>query len=213
MSSYPLDAESQRDVRLQDFEDFFAPGGTIDRYFQDYLKDFVDASQTPWRWVGPGGSGQAISDEALAQFQRAAAIERAFFSSDGQLLVRFELKPVGLDGDEVSRFFLDLGGQQITYSHGPIKTIPLRWPGPERYEVRIRFDPLLSGPSGLTEDGPWAWFRMLEQAALSPTDDPERFTLAFQVGDRRARYELLAGSAFNPFGLEELKAFSCPQRL
>ena len=48
---------------------------------------------------------------------------------------------------------------------------------------------------------------------MSPTRDPERFTVTFRVDNRYIRYELRASSAFNPFRLKELAEFNCSPRL
>jgi type VI secretion system protein ImpL len=39
----------------------------------------------------------------------------------------------------------------------------------------------------------------------------ERYTLTFQIGERQASFELLAGSVLNPFALGILSGFQCPQ--
>jgi len=212
---YPLIRASPREVTLDDFGRFFGPGGLMDDYFQKYLLPFVDTSQSPWRWRADSDAGPGLAPEVLAQFQRAAAIKQAFFSGSSKTpAVRFELKPISMD-PEISQFLLTLDGQQVTYTHGPIRPSTLQWPGPEgSSQVQIQFSPpVAGGRSGLTQDGPWAWFRLLDQSDIKPTELPERFIVTFQVSGRQAHYELRASSAFNPFRLKELEQFRCPQRL
>lgn len=212
---YPLDPSSTRDMTLEDFGHFFGPGGLMDTFFQKYLQSLVDVSQTPWRWTGPGGAGEGISQLALLAFQHAAAIRKAFFGANQVPAVSFELKPITMDA-EASQFLLDLGGQQITYNFDPAKSSVMKWPSPDNIgQVRIRFEPPSeSGPPGVTEEGPWAWFRVLDRANLTrSTRSPEVFNVTFQVGNHYATYELRASSAFNPFSLKELQKFRCPERL
>ncbi len=64
-----------------------------------------------------------------------------------------------------------------------------------------------------SERGPWAWFKVLDDFQMQPTGQPEHFEVVFDVGGRKATYELVARSAYNPFKLEELAEFRCPQRL
>jgi type VI secretion system protein ImpL len=212
---YPLVRKSSSEITLEDFGHFFGPGGLMEKYFQTNLQSFVDTTQNPWRWRGTGSTGPGISAEALAQFQRAAAIKEAFFRG-GSLTpaVRFELKPITMDAN-ASQFLLDLDSQQSTYSQGPAKPTPMQWPGPKgSNQVQIQFTPpAASGRSGLTLDGPWAWFKLLDQSEISRTHDPARLIVTFKVEERWARYELSASSAFNPFGFKELEQFQCPQRL
>ncbi len=188
----------------------------MDNFFQEHLKSFVDTTQKNWRWHGPSGTGPGISAEALQAFQRADAIRKAFFEDGGQNpLVRFQLEPIRLDAD-ATQFVLDLDGQRISCNHGPPpRPNVLQWPGQNSFgQVQIMFDPPLAGRrSGLTTEGPWAWFRILDLAGLKPTRDPESFILTFSVGGRTAIYKLRAGSAYNPFRLKDLAQFRCPQRL
>ena len=81
-------------------------------------------------------------------------------------------------------------------------------------EVRIQLS-LRSegGRSSWTEEGPWAWFRMLDKAQVAPGKTPEKFQISFDLDDRLVIYELRASSAFNPFRLKELEQFQCPARL
>lgn len=211
---YPLIRGSSREVTLEDFGRFFGPAGLMDNFFQKFLQTFVDTTQKPWRWRTADGAATGIIPEALNQFQRAAVVKETFFRAGGQTpAIRFELTPLSLDA-EATQFLLDLEGQKITYSHGPAKSTPLQWPGPEPGRVQIAFSPPgASGRSGLTEDGPWAWFRLLDKTDMSPTRDPERFTVTFRVDNRYIRYELRASSAFNPFRLKELAEFNCSPRL
>ena len=48
---------------------------------------------------------------------------------------------------------------------------------------------------------------------IRPTRNPERFQLTFRVGGRQIEFDLRASSAINPFRLDELERFRCPQRL
>ncbi len=212
---YPLARASSQEATLADFGRFFGPGGLIDSYFQEFLQPFVDTSRNPWQWRTTGGDSPAISAEALTAFQRAAAIKQAFFQGGSQTpSVRFELEPITMD-PQATQFLLDLDGQKVTYRHGPTRPYPLQWPGQQGYgRVQIMFSPpATGGRSGFTEEGPWAWFRILDRARIRATQDPERFTVTFRVDDRQARFKLRASSAFNPFGLKALGEFQCPQRL
>ena len=73
--------------------------------------------------------------------------------------------------------------------------------------------PAPDGASMLRERGPWAWFRVLDKANISPAQQPEHFQVEFRIGDRSATYELIARSAYNPFRFDELERFRCPESL
>jgi type VI secretion system protein ImpL len=212
---YPFDANSSREATLEDFGHFFGVGGVMDNYFRRYLQPYVDTSATTWRWQ-PGASEKlGISATVLGTFQRAATIRESFFRSGGtQPLVRFELRPVAMDSS-IEQFLLDLDGQQLSYDHGPSRPVAMQWPSPNSLGVlRLSITPPpASGRSAVTIDGPWAWFRMLDQSDLTPGSSPDRFTLRMRVDGASVSTELRASSAFNPFKSRMLSSFSLPERL
>lgn len=63
------------------------------------------------------------------------------------------------------------------------------------------------------EQGPWAWLRTLDKAVLEHTSLRNRMGVTFQADGYRVRYELIAGSVYNPFKLTELSQFRCPDSL
>ncbi len=204
---YPFQAGSGEDVRVEDFGRFFGYGGEMDRFFQTYARDLVDTSRRPWRNRGAAGSLFRLTPQALGMFERANAIKEAFFRGDLKPFVSFELTPAAMDA-AITKFTLTLDGQTVEYAHGPLRTSVLQWPGPGGTgEVRFEMAPA-AGESMRSARGPWAWFRLLDGAGLTPLGR-ERFAVEFSVGGRAARYELGARSAFNPFNLDELRQFRC----
>jgi type VI secretion system protein ImpL len=156
-----------------------------------------------------------MSDGVLAQFQRASEIRDAFFASGGSTpRVSFQLKPLAMDA-QISQFLLAIDGQTVSYSHGPARPTALQWPGPDGVgQAHMQISPPApNGRSSVNLDGPWAFFRLLEQSALQPTGVPEHFRVQFQIGGRKTDYELRAGSARNPFNLGALHRFRCPGSL
>nr|WP_279653683.1 type VI secretion system membrane subunit TssM [Pseudomonas morbosilactucae] len=212
---YPMSPGSARDATLDDFGQFFGVGGVMDNYFRKYLQPYVNTSTTTWSWQPGAAQKLGISPGVLQTFQRAANIRDAFFRSGGtQPTVRFELKPVAMDAS-ITQFLLDLDGQQLSYDHGPSRPVAMQWPNPGSIGV-VRLSimpPSASGRSGVTLDGPWAWFRLLEQSDLTAGNSPDRFNLRLRVDGASISYELRANSAFNPFKSRVLSGFSLPERL
>ncbi|MGH8502215.1 MAG: type VI secretion system membrane subunit TssM [Gammaproteobacteria bacterium] len=207
---YPLVASSPQEITLQDFSRFFGPNGIMDQFFQTHLAPLVDTTRRPWAWL-PAGVG--LSDSALQQFQRAKLIQDIFFPSGAQSpTVSFSLKPLFLDS-QVSRFLLDIDGQQFEYRFGPMMVSSAQWPGPNgTTQTQLVFEDRSGTRHVHSQEGTWAWFRILDQSRLEPIS-AERFRATFSVDGRMATYEILAGSVINPFSMTELQEFQCPAQL
>ncbi len=202
------------DATLAAFGRFFGPNGLMDNFFKQNLQAYVDTSQGAWRWRGPAGPEQSIAPEILQVFQRAAAIRNALFGGGSQTpMVRFQLIPVQLGGD-VSQSVLTMDGQTLTYIAGQAARVAdLQWTGASG-QARIEFlPPAAAGPAQLNETGPWAWFKLLDQAQMRPIGSGQ-FQVTFQLSGRQAVYELRTpGGSSNPFNLQELAGFQCPEQL
>ena len=212
---YPFDRGSARDVTQDDFARLFAPGGLMDQFVQKHLAAFVDTSTRPWSFRKVDGASMGLGSGSLQQFQYAAEIRDAFFRGGGAVpSVRLEFKPVEMD-TTITQFLMDVDGQPVKYAHGPAIPATVQWPGPRGSAlVRIALSPVSAGgSSGLTTEGPWALFRMMDRAQVVPGNGPERFTATFAIDGRRAVFEVTSSSVQNPLRLAALRNFSCPAGL
>jgi len=208
---YPFNRGSSRETTLHDFGRLFGPDGLFDAFFKENLSQLADTSGVRWRWLG---SGIGISDDVLAQFQRATVIREAFFLGGGKLpAVEFEVEPVSLDA-RLQQLILDIGGQIVDYRQGPPRSQQLKWPSPlVPGRVRMVFVDGAGGRPSLTYSGPWAWFRLLDSANMRSTRQQELFRVGFSLAGFNAQFNLRAVSVRNPFKLSELRGFRCPDRL
>jgi len=201
------------DAALAAFGRFFGPNGLLDGFFKQNLQSYVDTSQGAWRWRGPTGPEQSIAPETLQIFQRAAAVRDALFSGNSQApAVRFRLTPLEASGD-VGQMVIGLDGQTLAYTVGQAARVTdLQWTGASG-QARIELSSLSGGgPAQYGETGPWAWFKLLDQAQIQPLGTGQ-FRVTFQVSGRQAVYELRTASGSNPFRLRELENFRCPEQL
>jgi type VI secretion system protein ImpL len=210
---YPLVRGSSTDATPQDFAEIFAPGARMDTFFQRNLAAFVDTSTRPWSFRNLGGASMG-DPGTLTQFQRAAEIRDTFFRGSGRApSLQLQFKPIEMDAT-ITQFTLDVDGQVVRYSHGPQLATTVQWPGQRgASSVRISLLPRVAGGADLTKDGPWSLFRLFDQAQMRPGGSPERFQVTFDVGGRKATFEITTSSVQNPFALPQLASFSCPGRL
>jgi len=212
---YPFIAGSAQDVPLDDFTRLLGPNGLIDQFFNEYLKSLVDTTSTPWRWQAGGNAKLGLSEQSLAEFQRASEIRDALYPNGGsQVSVKFQLVPTQLDAG-LAQVSIDIGGQHATYAHGPIEPIPVQWPASNgATQVRVTLTPAGGGAATVIEEnGPWALLRLMDVAHVTPSGQPDKFHIGFSGAAGQALFELDAASVRNPFTLGALRAFRCPAKL
>ena len=210
---YPFDPKSPNDIPIDDFARLFAPNGMIDQFFTAQLRPFVDMSGQVWKAQEVAGVAPPVSPGDLAQFQRAAAIRDLFFAGGAATpTVRFDLVPTDLDSG-AKQVTLDLETVSLSNAHGPPRPVSVTWPGTGARinSARLVFDPApSSGPPVLQDNGPWALFRLFGRGTLQQAGSSDRYTLTFSLADRKAVFEIRAGSVLNPFAPGMLRDFKCP---
>ena len=208
---YPFDNSTTIDVSMDDFGQFFGPGGAMDKFFRQDLKPFVDTDGRFWRSVR---SGPPLSPEVLADFQLASRVRRAFFANGGaRPAFSFGIKPVYLDAN-VNRALLDIDGQSVSYRHGPIRVSAINWPGDlSNSGMTLTFTTASGGQVSTSASGSWALFRFLSKGRIRELS-ADHFLVTWTIGGYKAQYEIIANSVNNPFVLfDELMRFRCPEHL
>ncbi len=208
---YPFDRNAAREVTQADFASLFAPGGKFDQ-MQQRLAPYIDTSTRPWSFRAVDGVPLGADAGTLPQFQRAAAIRETFFGAGAATpTTRVEMKPVEMD-TAIREFVLDVDGQIVRYAHGPQIPATVQWPGPRGTGVvRVMVQP--AGGTGMVNDGPWALFRMFDRVSFVSGGDREKNRAVFDIDGRKVVFDVTTSSVRNPFRLDELRSFSCPNGL
>ncbi len=203
---YPFAAPSIRaELTLDDLARLFAPGGSLDGFFNLQLKPFVDMVSQTWKPQSAGTVQPPFTAADAQQFQRAAAIRDALFvGGQPQPAMQFEIQPISLDPGAASAT-LNLGGTVIGYNRKPSHATQVSWPGDGG--AGLTFEP---PGAEMVETGPWALFRLIAKGKLQPGKERGRSTLTFQSGGRQAVFDVRTGSASSAFTPGLLADFRCP---
>ncbi|MBY5931953.1 type VI secretion system membrane subunit TssM [Tateyamaria omphalii] len=208
---YPFSTAASADVTRSDFTAIFGPTGLFAAFFDEHLASIVDTTTDPWTFSGGLRVGSdADGASALRQFQRAAEIRAAFFPNgivEPRVELNVDLVEIG-GGARVALFFV--GDARAAFRDGLADGTRLIWP-PEggRDVARVM---LLPGDRATAPaaTGPWAPFRLLDRARITPGND-NRFNATFNVDGRNVTFRLTSGSVNNPFQLAALTDFRCPE--
>ncbi len=211
---YPLHSKANNEASLVDFTEYFRPDGIESSFFDTYLKDFVNTGRIPWTLKKVEGFSLAISHKALKQFQRAENIRKVFFKEDKDFpKINYSLKPMFLDSN-IARFELRLGKQKVVYQHGPLIPSKMTWPGnTDHNEAKIIFEDLHGDRVAYKENGPWAFFRIMDNYELKRTKLNDHFIVDYILEGKKAKFELIANSVKNPFSHNLLKRYRAPESL
>jgi type VI secretion system protein ImpL len=210
--SYPFVRSAVDQIPIADFANLFAENGVLNTFFTAQIAPYIDSSGPVWHLRDANGISLPLTNDDLAQFQRAASIRDHFFAPRASLpSVQLFITPEDIDPG-ATQVTLDLGATQISYPHGLVRETPVVWPGPQGMEdVRLAFDPPPQGSVKVIEErGPWALFRLFDRGALTRGARREDYELRFVLGERSASFHLRAGTIQNPLQPGLLEGFRCP---
>jgi type VI secretion system protein ImpL len=206
---YPFSSDSANDVPLADFGRLFGYNGVYDNFFKTQLSQLVDASRVPWTWkVDSAGERVGGSVAMLRQFEAVGRIREMFFRAGAQEPeARFSVAAVDLDAAAI-RFTLDVDGQPFEYRHGPVIATRMVWPGPNPGKAVATFEERSGNRPNIPAEGPWAWFRLIDQAGPQRETDAA-YVLTFERGGHQSRIRVESVSIRNPYGNHALQQFRC----
>ena len=177
----------------------------MDQFFKDNLAPFVNTSRHPWQFQV--NSAQGVSSAFLSEFEHADAIRQAFFGAGSGATFHYEISPDYLDA-AANEMTLDIGGQTLTYAHGPVRPTTMTWPAPTSTGLRLDIEPEAAG-GVINLPGVWAPFRLIDSGAVyNRTRDG--FTISLVLGNKKVSFQVTSNAAVNPFVLRDLRQFSCP---
>ncbi len=225
---YPIKTNSQNEIALLDFIEFFKSGGTMDGFHKEYIKPFINARQG-WQNRTIDNYSLGLSSASIKQIRKALQIKNIFFRNSPEIpSLILKLKPHFMPKSDV-RFRLEVGETRLSYSHGPKFWNTLKWSAnDEQSRVRIIFEDLNEQQHAEIFDGPWAWFRLLAQSKLAKTSQSNVYLVTYDISKRSTQseispsrqakrhfitYQIKAESVNNPFENNLLGSFRCPENI
>ncbi len=212
---YPFAANSESDVALADFREFFKAQGTADSFFDQYLAGFVSDNSGAYQLRRVDGRSLPMSREFLNQMATLQTIRRSFFAENpNEPQILFKLEPHSLDSS-LGRANFRFGNQNMEYRHGPIVQTAFRWPAEDSEgRTSLMVEDLGGRRVGIEQNtGPWSLFRLLDLMDVDHHSDRDVLMLRANLDGMRAQYLLHSQRSPNPFDLSLLRGFSLPTRL
>lgn len=226
---FPLSKSSSEELALLDFIDFFKTGGTVDVFHTEFIKPFISV-RNGWKNRRIGKYSLGLSQKSINQVRKGLAIKNIYFRNNPEVpSLTFQLKPYRMRKNDV-RFELEVGESRISYSHGPKFWKTLKWVGnDEQNRVRMIFEDLDEVQHSRSFDGPWAWFKLLNQSKISKTKKSNVYLITYNVSaakkstselsplrnsvEHEITYQIKAKSVNNPLKNNLLSSFRLPENI
>lgn len=211
---YPLFAQSKTDIPFDEFQKFFSPKGTINYFFEYYIRPFVNTKKNYWVWQRLDGLSLPLPQTTLDIFIRAALIEKMFFADNpNQISFKFSILPLEIS-PTIAKCIINIGGQVMSIEPNNLTPHQFTWSSSQKQGASVT----LKYHTGqqeilLIQQDPWGWFRILNSAELKTTEDPKEYQLTFQKGQYVIRLKVTTPHLINPYVPNILQAFRCPKSL
>ncbi|NRD73749.1 type VI secretion system membrane subunit TssM [Shewanella sp. VB17] len=213
-SRYPFNPASTKQVSIDDFQRFFGPEGTLNTFYNDQMKMFLEENFDALNQFSQGNSN-LVRNEVLASLKQAKQIQQAFFNPKGNLDVEFSLEALKMSANK-RRSVMNIDGQFVEYTHGPQRGINLIWPNTLRKSAlsKLTLVPTETeaSPRSVEFEGPWAFFRLLDSAKMSGSSSTS-VDYQFEVDKGDVTYRLRTRDNVNPFTTKLLSGFKIPKTL
>lgn len=208
---YPFAKNATQEVPISEFSRFFAPGGTLDHFYETNLKSFIenDLSQ--------------LSDESLSlirpdvneQLELAQKIRDTFFTNENGIGMQYTIEPLSISGNN-RRSILNLDGQIVDYAHGLKKQTNIIWPNSMNTKVESKLTLVSTNngqsPRSLVVRGPWAQIKLLTSGKISNVKSSS-FDIRYDVNGGYATYRVYSDESDNPFSWQKFRQFNLPETL
>lgn len=156
------------DARIADVQDIFGSDGLV-RDFTNRLEHLIDKSGEIWRWTAEARLA-GLHPRSVRFLQDTEVLSDALFPDDNDVGQPIKFTTVAQNVPPRA----ELGRQQAALGIEKAPVV-LHWPGPDPASgFKIMFD-TEAKQNGLSEAGPWGFFRIAERTRWRPRDEGRRF--------------------------------------
>jgi intracellular multiplication protein IcmF len=194
---YPFNANTTQEVALADFDSFFSRRGVLNTFIEQNLRPFLDTSKPQWQLKEVNNYVLPISAEMINELIRANVISNMFFPDNTDTSkIEFTLQKLSLD-PVVSSLELIIGTTTLKDTQDSESLTRFHWP---LSNARLSLKSIEGNHYELDENGPWAFFRMLQKVnVLVDEQDSSNLQILFEVNGNSGRYVLKTDNKVNPF--------------
>ena len=201
---YPF-ASTDSEVALDDFIQFFSDNGKLSKFFNSYIKPFLDTGNASWKPKQINGFIVPIKDDVIIELVRANVIKRMFFAHNSDTIsLDFDLQKLTND-PVIATLQLKIGDKQMVDNQTSQNAVQFHWPSQNASVDMYSVD---GQHFSIAEQGTWGLFKLLDNFTIGNTDnDNSKLQLLININGNGATYLLNASSKLNPFVPGIMKSF------
>ncbi len=213
---YPFEMNSNNDMSLASFTNFFAPNGLFDQFFMNYVQPFVDTNTKHWQMIALNGAVLNMKPTTLHDFQRIHFLRKLFFpNNDQHVFLPMTLLPLKYSSNLTSVTF-KLGAQQTTFTSGRhSRVFGISWPDDtDNNTLLVQFNGRDGSNTPMNFTGPWGLWRFMQQSDLTKAHQRKHWIgTASTQNDESFVFLVGTKQRFNPFSKQYLMNFKLDNSL
>ena len=192
---------------LVDVQQVFGMGGTMDAFLQQRVMPLLDTSGPVWRWSAGNDLTASLSPSSPEEFFKARQLRDMLM---GGMVVKVEVKSFGAGVDSAE---LVVGSTQYRFDQGTTGERPVSWSAQGNVpQASLTLFSQGSKVLNLNADGPWALFRLMDEARFEKRGGT--YFSTFGTGTRTIALKLTFPTEQNPFVRGTVPwSFRCPTTL
>lgn len=212
---YPFKLDSEKEVALKNFSNFFGNPGVLMSFYSQYLQPFIDTTESDWHWKVIDKQKLPFTDDTLRQLQLALRINATFFpQGNNKVKLQFALQPFKI-GKQFRTVQFSMDDSQFTdgSTNGLKDPHIITWPSNSASKMTSMYL-MMNHDRGIHRQfpGDWGWFKFVNQTFESPVTK-KALLLNLSNNIYPAKYLLYTETQTNPFLSLDLEHFHLPQQL
>ncbi len=211
-SHYPIDKSSDRDLSIDNFSEFYKPGGLYDVFYKQYIQSYIDSTNDNAIVLKSyDGYTLSLTHDELKFFEKSNHIVKDYFSTGGNAQITFSLKPMSLDKN-ASQFNFLIGDKSFNYAHGPMEASHYQWPFDlNQSSADLSVTGFSNDPNHLNAEGVWAIFNIFSHAQINKTKDG--YLMEYRLGDLNFSWLCETDTPERALNLQDLTSLNFPNTL
>lgn len=196
---YPISNDKTNPLPLEQFDAFYGPKGKLVNFFAHYVSPFTIQQNGNLRWRQLNHQPVPLDDQLLQRYQQAMLIADTMFNPvTAKFGMELAIAPTAF-GRKVKEIDIAINHQGSQFTSNKEAPSIFYWPDNKgNGAITITFVDKRGKQTTMTESGPWALFKLLDEGKVEPSTEATTVNFALSAQDKAARFAIISHTSFNP---------------